>query len=104
MKYGINIFNNLKCSYSLAIFDTKEDAEESYELLSKLWGDSDFCKDFDEIDFEILYDSAFSNSISFIEDICIQEELKEDYILENFKYVSDDVKILFGNKRVTIPC
>ena len=37
MKYGINIFNNLKGCHNLLIFNTKEEAEESYNLLSNLW-------------------------------------------------------------------
>ena len=104
MKYGINVFNTLKGYYNLAIFNTKKEAEQSYELLDRLWSDSDFCEDFDDIDFDIHYDLAFSNIISFIENIYIEEELNEDDILENFKYVSDDVKILFDNKSVTVPC
>lgn len=55
MKYGINIFNNLKGWYNLLVFNTREEA------------------------------------------------LNEDDILENFKFVSNDVKVLFDNEYVTIP-
>lgn len=104
MKYGINIFNNLKGCHNLLVFNTMEEAEENYRLLDNLWSNEEFCKDFDEIDFEILYNSVFANSVDYIEYISIEDKLDENNILENFKFVSDDVKVLFDNEYVTIPC
>lgn len=113
MKYGINVFNNLKGYHNLLIFNNEGDAKESYNLLDNLWNNSDDCEDFDEIDFEILYASAYSKSIDCIENIIIEEQIDEEGVIKNCKYtVNDsgfikskyeDVKVLFDNQSVCVP-
>lgn len=104
IKYGINVFNNLKGNYNILVFDTEEKAKENYHLLKKLWSDEEFCKDFYDIDFEIMYDLISSNCVAYIEDSNIDEQLDETGILEDFGYdVDDDIKILFRNNYVSIP-
>ena len=84
MKYGFYVFNNLKGYTDLAIFESKYDAVDSYKKLDRLWND-DYCKGFDDIDFEIEYDFALRNLLSYEEEIGRDLENDND-IIEDFEY------------------
>ena len=125
MKYAINIFNSLKASYNLAVFNTKKEAEESYKLLEDLWNAPDAFiniseedlseEELENIKFEdlnIWYNEAFSKSIAY-EEVCLGLELDKNDILKKYSYtinddgrvhtVYDNIKVLFNNESVTIP-
>lgn len=85
MKYGFYVFNNFKGYIGLAIFENKYDAVDSYKKLDRLWNDNDYHKDFDDLDFEIEYDFALKNLLSYEEETGRDLENDND-IIENFKY------------------
>lgn len=112
MKYGFYVFNNLKGYKDLAIFDDKEKAIDTYRLLDALWNNEEFCKGFDDLDFQIYYDIAFNQVIGYEENISMDLANKDD-IIEDFNYyindnglvhyANDDIKLLF-DVCVNIPC
>ena len=123
MKYGINVFNELKGCYNLAIFNTKNEAIDAYNLLDDLWNRPNIffgeprnekIEEFELSDDDILflqsiYDTAFDNCISCVESVYVKDILNNDCILEDFTYYDygescDDIKVLFEAKSISIPC
>ena len=123
MKYGINVFNELKGCYNLVIFNNKNEAIDAYDLLDDLWNRpniflgeprneniEEFELSNDDIHFlQSIYDVVFDNCISCVEGVCVKDILNNDCMLEGFTYYNrgkscDDIEVLFKAKSVSIPC
>lgn len=89
MKYGFYVFNNLKATTGLAIFNNEEDAIDSYRKLDMLWNDKEYCKDFTDDDWEIEYYFSMINMIGYEEDTGRDLE-NDDDIIEDFRYYMND--------------